>query len=305
MYAARFLSLGLLLFLAFPTPGPLCSSAFGSLWDGIDGGHRPGPSSRLAATHVGGLSIQHSPSVRSAVNGSFSSGTSPDAATISVGFQPLYPEIKSSITASSSLRAAVPSTASNPAAHGGQASWQHHGLDLLIAESGGSAGREGAYPVAVSLVGKRRVPRETREPGSSRDYMSEKESLSQWCNPAPLFRFPPICKPDLRASWALWLVRTLVRVLEFFALQILFLIALLSLLLLALLFLKGMEWFLGLSVVDLEFSVGRPREAALSGVRGDVDQELVRLARNEQGFFSNADEVEAAAIADSGGFTGA
>ena len=99
------------------------------------------------------------------------------------------------------------------------------------------------------------MPTGTKENGFTQSYLNAKEGLGQSVNRMPSFQLPPNRIPDLRASWALLFVRTLVRVLEeCFALQILFLIALLLILLLALVFLKGEEWFFGLIVVDLEFT---------------------------------------------------
>ncbi|CBZ53362.1 hypothetical protein NCLIV_031490 [Neospora caninum Liverpool] len=105
--------------------------------------------------------------------------------------------------------------------------------------------------------------------------------------------------PAIRASWALVLVRALLRMLEFLGLQLIFLVVSLLLLVFLLMCLKAVEWFLGLSVIDFEFSfsdIGR-RLYAPARANGQNGQELTDGGQQNEFVFSfESEEHETANI---------
>lgn len=315
MYANRFLSLRLLLFLPFPARGSLNPLPSGTPWSNPNAGDQRGFPSEPQTAETVGLSVQQS-SGYSPLISSLYSETMLSPPTASADPDPcIRAGFSSPITASSpnwgaaqlgqeAVLGELPRAASPTTARVVCRSWLRNGL--LIRRCGGFGRRDAMHSVPVFLAEERQISRETKHDtfaweGFLNARMGATRSCDRTCRGAPL-RLSPNLRPDLRASWALVLVRTLVRVLEFFVLQILFLIALLSLLLLALLLLKGVEWFLGLSVVDLEFSAGGSREASLSSVREDADQDLLTRAAGEQDFLCHSDQAEAAVFTGTGTF---
>ncbi|EPR64092.1 putative transmembrane protein [Toxoplasma gondii GAB2-2007-GAL-DOM2] len=109
--------------------------------------------------------------------------------------------------------------------------------------------------------------------------------------------------PAVRASWALVLVRALLRMLEFLGLQLIFLVLSLLLLWLLLLLLKAVEWFLGLSVIDFEFSFGDARRHPFASTTADrqARQDVTDEGQNNDFAFSfEAEEHETANIPPAG-----